>query len=89
MAFRQEDYSTVQEFGTVALSDSVVLHVVETKYGERLRIELKPYITSQKYEGWGKAIVIPIESFERVAEVLNSVKEKLKLSGSGQDDADF
>ena len=72
-----------QEFGRIRKSETTELVVRRTEFRGSAGIDIREYVTSERYTGWSKnGIRIPVEQWRSFKEIL----EKIDVSEGGEDD---
>jgi len=72
-----------QEFGRIRKSETTELVVRRTEFRGSAGIDIREYVTSEKYTGWSKnGIRIPVDQWRSFKEIL----EKIEVSEGGESD---
>ena len=72
-----------QEFGRIRKSETTELVVRKTEFRGTAGIDIREYVTSEKYTGWSKnGIRIPVDQWRSFKEIL----EKIDVSEGGEGD---
>ena len=72
-----------QEFGRIRKSETTELVVRRTEFRGSAGIDIREYVTSERYSGWSKnGIRIPVEQWQSFKEIL----EKIDVSEGGEGD---
>jgi len=72
-----------QEFGRIRKSETTELVVRRTEFRGSAGIDIREYVTSERYTGWSKnGIRVPVEQWRSFKEIL----EKIDVSEGGEDD---
>jgi hypothetical protein len=72
-----------QEFGRIRKSETTELVVRSTEFRGSAGIDIREYVTSEKYTGWSKnGIRIPVDQWRSFKEIL----EKIEVSEGGEGD---
>ncbi|MCJ7444348.1 MAG: transcriptional coactivator p15/PC4 family protein [Methanotrichaceae archaeon] len=65
----------MSELGRLRKNETTEIVVQESEFHGSLGIDIREYITSQKYTGWSKnGIRIPIEKWKELKEILDKVQ---------------
>jgi hypothetical protein len=63
------------EIGRLKKNDTTDIVVQKTEYRGSVGIDLREYVTSEKYTGWSKnGIRIPVEKWKEFKEILDRVE---------------
>lgn len=63
-----------KEFGRIKKSDSVEIIIRESEYQGVLGIDIREYVTTEKYTGWTKSgIRIPKEIWDEFKRIVNGI----------------
>ena len=72
-----------QEFGRIRKSETTELVVRRTEFRGSAGIDIREYVTSERYTGWSKnGIRIPMDQWRSFKEIL----DKIEVSGGGDGD---
>ena len=72
-----------QEFGRIRKSETTELVIRRTEFRGSAGIDIREYVTSERYTGWSKnGIRIPMDQWRSFKEIL----DKIEVSGGGDSD---
>ena len=72
-----------QEYGRIRKSETTELVVRRTEFRGSAGIDIREYVTSERYTGWSKnGIRIPVDQWRSFTEIL----EKIEVSEGGEGD---
>jgi|LAHQ01.1.fsa_nt_gb hypothetical protein len=64
-----------QEFGRIRKSDTTELVVRRTEFRGSVGIDIREFVTSERYTGWSKnGIRIPVEQWRSFREILDKIE---------------
>jgi Transcriptional Coactivator p15 (PC4). len=67
------------EIGRIRKSDTTETVVRKTKFRGSVGIDIREYVTSERYTGWSKnGVRIPLEQWKSFKEILNKVDDGLQ-----------
>lgn len=73
---KYKDYEEGVEYGRIRTNESTELILRQTFYKGQERIDIRTYVTSPQFTGWGKGIVIPKELWEGFKSIISEAKVK-------------
>ena len=76
------------EIGRIRKSDTTETVVRKTEFRGSVGIDIREYVTSERYTGWSKnGVRIPLEQWKSFKEILNKVDDGLQGEGEEDDQA--
>ena len=81
MALRQKKIwgrCRLAEIGRIRKNDTTEIVIQKTEYRGSVGIDIREYVTSDKYTGWSKnGVRIPVERWKEMKEILDKVEGDL------------
>jgi len=66
------------EIGRIRKNDTTEIVIQKTEYRGSVGIDIREYVTSDKYTGWSKnGVRIPVERWKEMKEILDKVEGDL------------
>jgi len=73
------------EVGRIKKSDTTETVVRKTEFRGSVGIDIREYVTSERYTGWSKnGVRIPMEQWKSFKDILNKVTDEVQGGGDDQ-----